>query len=109
MNTQEIKSQYLKLHDELGIRKDATNKSQYDIDHTKIWTDMDEELKVRKAELKNIKAPTMDEQSELKDLLIRFPEFVYPLKRDLAKELDDLKADHTIVKADVATLKGTVK
>ena len=90
----EILAKYLALHDALGSRKDTEDKEFFDQKHRQIWYDCDVELELRKAELLAKSKPTIEEQVELQDLQMMFPEPTPP-RRDLAKELDELIAKVT--------------
>ena len=76
MNTQEIQAKYLKLHDDLGTKADAIDKAQFDIDHQKLWSDCDAELKGRMDDLIAKINPTPNEQLELDNLLTMFPKSI---------------------------------
>ena len=69
----EIKAEYLALHNALGTREDAIDKDLFDQQHAQIWANCDIDLKARKAELKAKATLTIDESVELRELQALFP------------------------------------
>lgn len=47
MNIEDVKAKYLVSHNNLGKRKDATDKKLFDQQHRQIWSDCDAELKAK--------------------------------------------------------------
>jgi len=92
MNTTEIKKKYLEIHNALGARKDAKDAELFDVEHGQVWADCDVELKARKDELVVKIILTEDEVVELRYLKMEFPDPLPP-SRDLAAEIDVIKAD----------------
>lgn len=86
----EIEAKYLTIHKALGTRKDAVDKDLFDQQHQQVWRDCETELKVRKVGLQAKPTLLKDEQVELSELKMQFPD-PRPAPRDLAAEIDDLK------------------
>jgi len=86
----EIQTRYLEQHDALGTRKDADDKELFDQQHAQVWRDCDVELEQRKDKLKAKPVLAKDEQIELSELTMMFPE-PSPPTRNLAAEIDELK------------------
>ena len=61
----EIQTKYLALHDALGPRKDAEDKTLFDQQHGQIWADCDTELWDRMIKLEAKQTLTLVEQQEL--------------------------------------------
>lgn len=89
MNITEIKAKYLAQHDALGICRDAEGKELFDQQHRQVWYNCDAELQQRRAELDAKASLLKDEETELSELTMMFPEPIPP-SRDLAKEIDEL-------------------
>lgn len=104
MNSTEIKQKYLALHNALGSQKDAEDKELFDQQHRQVWADCDTELKARKAELEAMASLTPEQERELAELEAMFPtpvEVTPP--RDLAAEINEIKANITAIKTKVGT------
>ena len=90
----EIQAYWLAQHDALGSREDVEDKELFDQQHAEVWRNCDIELQQRKDELKAKTSLLKDEETELSELTKMFPE-PSPPSRDLAQEIDELKAKVT--------------
>lgn len=92
MNIKKTKAKYLALHNALGSRKDADDKELFDQQHGKVWHDYDIEFQERKAKLLTKPNPTANELVELAKLESMYPTPSPEPTRDLAAEIDKIKA-----------------
>ena len=102
MDKEEIQAKYQKLHDELGIERNTVDKAAWRQAHAKVWADCESELKVRLVELDSKSNKNNVEIKELNDLQVMFPKPIPP-PRDLAKEIDELKAEIAVLKSKQVT------
>ena len=68
MNKDEILLKHLAQHTALGSRIDSDDKDKFDQEHRQIWTECDQELGERLAELDTKDTLTPKEQQELDEL-----------------------------------------